>query len=315
MPNEPYVEQIMVADGDGDNPDVEEVKYETVHDGGGGGGTNLDSLPDSTNDISDEDLIVSKENDGWVKKTALKIWNYVKTKLGISAQGSTGKYLDEQGNFTTPPNTTYGVVSKTADGLAPQLPNETATTKFLRQDGSWAVPPDNNTTTGTSYNAGSCPDNTTFATNGSVSRAYDALNTSITYKTIEITADGVKTRNQLGKEIANAMAQIIASAPSSHSFKIESAFLPMDVIPVSNSPYKGGSTVGTFYFYSMTPYLSNNVPALTGFSVGVSTTASSSNCIYYYYSIRNNQNPSVSDVGGTVPSHGTKISISYREYI
>ena len=32
------------------------------------------------------------------------------------------------------------VVSKTANGLAPQLPNETTTTKFLRQDGSWEVP-------------------------------------------------------------------------------------------------------------------------------------------------------------------------------
>lgn len=34
-------------------------------------------------------------------------------------------------------NTTYGVVSKTANGLCPQLPNETTTTKFLRQDGTW----------------------------------------------------------------------------------------------------------------------------------------------------------------------------------
>lgn len=42
-------------------------------------------------------------------------------------------------------NTTYGVVSKTANGLAPQLPNETTTTKYLRQDGTWQVPPDTNT--------------------------------------------------------------------------------------------------------------------------------------------------------------------------
>ena len=31
-------------------------------------------------------------------------------------------------------------VSKTAVGLTPQLPNESSTTKFLRQDGSWEVP-------------------------------------------------------------------------------------------------------------------------------------------------------------------------------
>lgn len=43
-----------------------------------------------------------------------------------------------------------GVVSKTANGLAPQLPDETATTKYLRQDGTWSIPPDNNTT----YSAG-----------------------------------------------------------------------------------------------------------------------------------------------------------------
>ena len=34
---------------------------------------------------------------------------------------------------------------------------------------------DNNTTTGTSYNAGSCPDNTTFGTNGSIKRVYDQI--------------------------------------------------------------------------------------------------------------------------------------------
>lgn len=43
---------------------------------------------------------------------------------------------------------THDVVSKTSPGLTPQLPNETATTKFLRQDGTWVVPPDTNTTYG-----------------------------------------------------------------------------------------------------------------------------------------------------------------------
>ena len=41
------------------------------------------------------------------------------------------------------------VVSKTANGLAPQLPNETTTTKFLRQDGTWAVPPAGSSSVGT----------------------------------------------------------------------------------------------------------------------------------------------------------------------
>lgn len=33
-----------------------------------------------------------------------------------------------------------GVVSKTAIGFVPQLPNETTVTKFLRQDGTWSIP-------------------------------------------------------------------------------------------------------------------------------------------------------------------------------
>lgn len=51
----------------------------------------------------------------------------------------TGKYTDLTG--------TPSVVSKIANGLAPKLPNETTTTKYLRQDGAWAIPPDTNTNT------------------------------------------------------------------------------------------------------------------------------------------------------------------------
>lgn len=59
------------------------------------------------------------------------------------------KYLDDNGllyfwqkikNLFAQKSELPGVVSKTADGLAPKLPNETATTKFLRQDGTWGVP-------------------------------------------------------------------------------------------------------------------------------------------------------------------------------
>lgn len=51
----------------------------------------------------------------------------------------TGKYSDLIGKPE--------VVSKSAAGFTPQLPNETTTTKYLRQDGTWAIPPDTNTNT------------------------------------------------------------------------------------------------------------------------------------------------------------------------
>lgn len=57
----------------------------------------------------------------------------------IKTVAFTGKYSD----LIEKP----GVVSKTASGFAPQLPNETTTTKYLRQDGTWAIPPDTNTNT------------------------------------------------------------------------------------------------------------------------------------------------------------------------
>lgn len=67
-----------------------------------GGGTDLDSLDSSTNDMADADLIVSKETGGtaWVKKTASKLWDYIKGKIGISNGGSANKFLNEQGTFT-----------------------------------------------------------------------------------------------------------------------------------------------------------------------------------------------------------------------
>lgn len=53
---------------------------------------------------------------------------------------------ESNGAFTfTATDTTYSTVSKSSSGLCPQLPNETATTKYLRQDGTWVTPPDNNT--------------------------------------------------------------------------------------------------------------------------------------------------------------------------
>lgn len=98
-----------------------------------------------------DDSITDKPKfSGW-KEISFDIANM--TGATASANGKAGlvpapdtasrlKFLRGDGIWATPANTTYGVVSKTANGLAPKLPNETAITKYLRQDGTWTVPPD-----------------------------------------------------------------------------------------------------------------------------------------------------------------------------
>lgn len=82
-------------------------------------------------------------------------------------------------------DTTYGVVSKTANGLAPQLPNETTTTKYLRQDGSWQIPPNDNTHNTAYLYAG--------ASNGSANAATTNGNTYLIIKD----GSSVSTRNKI----------------------------------------------------------------------------------------------------------------------
>lgn len=98
--------------------------------------------------------LMSKEDKAKLNGIATGANNYVHpTTSGnkhIPSGGASGQILrwsaDGTAVWGADNNTTYGVVSKTANGLAPKLPNETTTTKYLRQDGTWAVPP--NTTYG-----------------------------------------------------------------------------------------------------------------------------------------------------------------------
>lgn len=91
---------------------------------------------------------------GLGKESAKMLWNKVKTKLfnksvtGIKISGRTVTITKGDGSTSTQTtqDTTYGVVSKSANGLAPKLPDETGTTKYLRQDGTWVAPPNDNTT-------------------------------------------------------------------------------------------------------------------------------------------------------------------------
>lgn len=69
------------------------------------------------------------------------------TSSSVTGTIAAGTSLDNVvGTLLNNDTTLNTVVSKTANGLAPKLPNETTTTKYLRQDGTWQVPPDNNTT-------------------------------------------------------------------------------------------------------------------------------------------------------------------------
>ncbi len=102
--------------------------------------------------ISDKTVTITK-GDGSTSTQTTKDTEYsVFRGATNSADGSNGlvpapksgkqdSFLKGDGTWGTPENTKYNVVSKASAGLAPQLPNETSTTKYLRQDGTWAVPP------------------------------------------------------------------------------------------------------------------------------------------------------------------------------
>lgn len=91
---------------------------------------------------------------GLGKESAKMLWNKIKAELfnksvtDVKVSGRTVTVTKGDGSTSTQTtqDTTYGVVSKSANGLAPKLPDETATTKYLRQDGTWEVPPNDNTT-------------------------------------------------------------------------------------------------------------------------------------------------------------------------
>ena len=71
-------------------------------------------------------------------------------KMGLvpaPTSGNQGKFLRGDGTWATPENTTYGIATTAAAGLAPALGG--GTSNFLRADGSWAVPTANVTTTNT----------------------------------------------------------------------------------------------------------------------------------------------------------------------
>jgi hypothetical protein len=86
------------------------------------------------------------------------------TKGGVKI----GSNLSMSGEVLNATDTTYGIVSKTTNGLCPQLPNETSTTKFLRQDGTWDVPSGTSTGSVTSVATGVGLTGGTITTSGTI---------------------------------------------------------------------------------------------------------------------------------------------------
>jgi len=71
----------------------------------------------------------------------------------IPAGGSAGQILRYSSDGTAvwgaDNDTTYVVFTRSANGLAPAAPAGTGTTRYLREDGTWSVPPDTDTDTNT----------------------------------------------------------------------------------------------------------------------------------------------------------------------
>lgn len=77
--------------------------------------------------------------------TNLMTYNSQATKTVLAGSNITFTHSNNILTITAK-DTTYNTVSKSAAGLCPTLPNETTTTKYLRQDGTWVTPPNDNTT-------------------------------------------------------------------------------------------------------------------------------------------------------------------------
>ena len=72
-------------------------------------------------------------------------------QLNVSGNGAAGEYLrtDQDGSFTwdTPTNTTYPVYTgqtAVANGYVVPSRSTSTQTRYLREDGTWMVPPDTN---------------------------------------------------------------------------------------------------------------------------------------------------------------------------
>ena len=128
-------------------------------------------------------------------------------------------------------------------------------------------------------------------------------------KTVTATGDGVKTRSALYVELMDAMAQIIAQAPSNHIFQILSG---PDGISQKYYRYAGGQVLSACSFSASNPHPSTTT--ITWISEAIYTTASGGTSRIMYGTITSGS-VAVTDISSNVIASGTKYAITYCETI
>lgn len=134
---------------DGDNTDEEKIRLTAGGDGSGtddvvleaGTGLSIARSGDKitfTNTVTDTDTQLTTEEVQDI--IGAMVAGNTETNISVTYDDTNGK-LDF---VSTDTNTTYSVVTSSANGLAPQLPASHGG-KFLKADGTWEVPPDTNT--------------------------------------------------------------------------------------------------------------------------------------------------------------------------
>ena len=142
--------------------------------GGGGGATSFAGLDDvslsnlQNGQVPLYDSATSKWKNGAIPA---QVWADILNK----PFSSIGANLSVTNGVLNATDTTYGVVSTSANGLAPQLPNEVNTKKFLKADGTWAEPTGGHTIKNPSGTSMTQRDNLQFI-GGTVSVTDDAAN-------------------------------------------------------------------------------------------------------------------------------------------
>lgn len=220
-------------------------------------GTNVTLTPDATNDkitIAATDTVYTHPAGSGASKSSGLYKFSTDANSHISGVTAVVK-ADITGLGIPAQDTTYGVVSTTADGLAPK--RDGSTTKFLRGDGTWAVPPDTDTkythptTSGNKHipSGGSSGQILRWSADGTA--AWGADNNT-TYSAATTSADGLMTSTMVTKlngiaEGANAYSLPTASSSTLGGIKVGSN------LSISNGvlsvPAASGTTAGVTIVY------------------------------------------------------------------